>query len=176
MSTHTVTFAGLATKFSVAAALLVLLTLGGAVVVATWSANEVAERSIRESLLLAGGLALLLALPIAFAMGRRIARPLTQLAKGAAEIREGNLDVKLPEAGDDEVGTLARAFRALVGELTEKAALEQMLAEMRRRARSRGRARGWFSRGAIRYSGRSARAAWERSTAPSTGSSTTKSP
>ncbi|HEX2758251.1 MAG TPA: hypothetical protein VHP60_07110, partial [Thermoanaerobaculia bacterium] len=41
---------GLATKFSVAAALLVLLTLGGAVAVATWRANEVAERSIRESL------------------------------------------------------------------------------------------------------------------------------
>ena len=123
---------GLATKFSVAAALLVLLTLGGAIAVVTWRANEVAEKSIRESLLLVGGLALLLALPISFAMGRRVARPLAQLAKGAAEIREGNLDVKLPEAGGDEVGALARAFRALVGELKEKAALEQMLAEMRR--------------------------------------------
>ena len=42
--------AGLATRFSVAAALLVLLTLGGAVAVGTWRANEVAEKSIRESL------------------------------------------------------------------------------------------------------------------------------
>ena len=41
---------GLATKFFVAAALLVLLTLGGAIAVATWRANEVAEKSIRESL------------------------------------------------------------------------------------------------------------------------------
>ncbi|HEX5855117.1 MAG TPA: hypothetical protein VFZ57_05810, partial [Thermoanaerobaculia bacterium] len=41
---------GLATKFSVAAALLVLLTLGGAIAIATWRANQVAERSIRESL------------------------------------------------------------------------------------------------------------------------------
>src|SRR5262249_33612508 len=47
-------------------------------------------------------------------------------------IREGNLDVELPEAGGDEVGALARAFSAMVGELKEKAALEQMVAGIRR--------------------------------------------
>ena len=107
-------------------------TLGAFVVSRSRDEETAAFRRIRDTLLLVGGLALLLALPISFAMGRRIARPLGELAKGAAEIREGNLDVKLPEAGLDEVGALARAFRALVGELKEKAALEQMLAEMRR--------------------------------------------
>ncbi len=107
-------------------------TLGAFVVSRSRDEETAAFRRIRDTLLLVGGLALLLALPISFAMGRRIARPLAQLAKGAAEIREGNLDVKLPEAGGDEVGALARAFRALVRELKEKAALEQMLAEMRR--------------------------------------------
>ena len=107
-------------------------TLGAFVVSRSRDEETAAFRRIRDTLLLVGGLALLLALPISFAMGRRIARPLVQLARGAAEIREGNLDVKLPEAGGDEVGALARAFRALLGELKEKAALEQMLAEMRR--------------------------------------------
>ncbi len=107
-------------------------TLGAFVVSRSRDEETAAFRRIRDTLLLVGGLALLLALPISFAMGRRIARPLAELAKGAAEIREGNLDVKLPEAGGDEVGALARAFRALLGELKEKAALEQMLAEMRR--------------------------------------------
>ena len=107
-------------------------TLGAFVVSRSRDEETAAFRRIRDTLLLVGGLALLLALPISFAMGRRIARPLVELAKGAAEIREGNLDVKLPEAGRDEVGALARAFRALVGELKEKAALEQMLAGMRR--------------------------------------------
>ena len=107
-------------------------TLGAFVVSRSRDEETAAFRRIRDTLLLVGGLALLLALPISFVMGRRIARPLVQLAKGAAEIREGNLDVKLPEAGSDEVGALARAFRALLGELKEKAALEQMLAEMRR--------------------------------------------
>ena len=63
-----------------------------------------------HALLWIGAVALLLALPVSFAMGRRIARPLEQLAGGAAAIREGNLDVKLPEAGGGEVGALARAF------------------------------------------------------------------
>jgi serine/threonine-protein kinase len=107
-------------------------TIGAFVVSRSRDEETAAFREIRDTLLWVGAGALLLALPISFAMGRRIARPLTQLASGAAEIREGNLDVKLPEAGRDEVGALARAFRALLGELKEKAALEQMLAEMRR--------------------------------------------
>jgi eukaryotic-like serine/threonine-protein kinase len=106
--------------------------LGAFVVSRSRDEETAAFRRIRDTLLLVGGLALLLALPISFAMGRRIARPLAQLASGAAEIREGNLDVRLPEAGGDEVGALARAFRALLGELKEKAALEQMLAEIQR--------------------------------------------
>jgi hypothetical protein len=72
-------------------------TLGAFVVSRSRDEETAAFRRIRDTLLLVGGLALLLALPISFAMGRRIARPLGELAKGAAEIREGNLDVKLPE-------------------------------------------------------------------------------
>ena len=106
-------------------------TLGAFVVSRSRDEETAAFRRIRDTLLLVGAFALLLALPVSFAMGRSIARPLAQLAKGAAEIREGNLDVPLPEAGGDEVGALARAFSAMVGELKEKAALEQMLADLR---------------------------------------------
>jgi eukaryotic-like serine/threonine-protein kinase len=106
-------------------------TLGAFVVSRSRDEETAAFRRIRDTLLLVGALALLLALPVSFAMGRSIARPLAELARGAAAIREGNLDVKLPEAGGDEVGALARAFSAMLGELKEKAALEQMLAGMR---------------------------------------------
>ena len=105
-------------------------TLGAFVVSRSRDEETAAFRRIRNTLLLVGALALLLALPVSFAMGRSIARPLAELAKSAAEIREGNLDVPLPEAGRDEVGALARAFSAMVGELKEKEALEQMLAEL----------------------------------------------
>ncbi|MGA7991179.1 MAG: protein kinase [Thermoanaerobaculia bacterium] len=109
-------------------------TLGAFVVSRSREEETAAFRRIRDTLLLVGALALLVALPVSFAMGRRIARPLEELARGAAAIREGNLDVKLPEAGGGEVGALARAFSAMVGELKEKAALEQMVAGIRREA------------------------------------------
>jgi serine/threonine-protein kinase len=107
-------------------------TLGAFVVSRSREEETAAFRQIRTAILWIGVVVLLLALPVSFAMGRRIARPLEQLARGAVAIREGNLDVKLPEGGLDEVGALARAFSAMVGELREKAALEQMIADMRR--------------------------------------------
>ncbi len=107
-------------------------TLGAIVVSRSREEETAAFRGIRETLLLVGALALAVALPVSFAMGRRIARPLEDLARGAAAIRRGDLDVKLPEAGRDEVGALARAFSAMVGELKEKAALEQMVAGIRK--------------------------------------------
>ena len=51
-------------------------TLGAFVVSRSRDEETAAFRRIRDTLLLVGGLALLLALPISFAMGRRIARPL----------------------------------------------------------------------------------------------------
>ncbi len=107
-------------------------TLGAFVVSRSREEETAAFRRIRDTLLGVGALALLVALPVSFVMGRRIARPLEELADGAAAIREGNLEVKLPEAGGGEVGALARAFSAMVGELKEKAALEQMVAGIRR--------------------------------------------
>ena len=109
-------------------------TLGAFVASRSRDEETAAFRRIRDTLLEVGALALLVALPVSFAMGRRIARPLEELARGAAAIREGDLDVRLPEAGGGEVGALARAFSAMVGELREKAALEQMVAGVGRDA------------------------------------------
>ncbi len=105
----------------------------GAVVVSRSREEETAAfRKIRETLLLVGLGVLLVSIPISFLLGGRIARPLQQLAAGAIAVRDGNLDVKLPSGGSGEVGLLARAFEALVGELREKRQLEELLAELRR--------------------------------------------
>ncbi len=106
----------------------------GAVVVSRSREEETAAfRKIRETLLLVGLGVLLVSVPVSFLLGGRIARPLQQLAAGAIAVRDGNLDVKLPSGGSGEVGLLARAFEALVGELREKRQLEELLAELRRR-------------------------------------------
>ncbi len=106
----------------------------GAVVVSRSRDEETAAfRKIRETLLLVGLGVLLVSVPVSFLLGGRIARPLQQLAAGAIAVREGDLEVRLPSGGSGEVGLLARAFEALVGELREKRQLEELLAEMRKR-------------------------------------------
>ncbi len=106
----------------------------GAVVVSRSREEETAAfRKIRVTLLFVGLGVLLVSIPVSFLLGGRIARPLQQLAAGAIAVRDGNLDVKLPSGGSGEVGLLARAFEALVGELREKRQLEELLAELRRR-------------------------------------------
>ena len=103
----------------------------GAIVVSrSVAAEKAAFDRIRLTLFLVGAIAFVLAVPASFLLGRRLSRPLTLLAAGAAAIRDGNLDVELPESGGGEVGMLARAFRAMVGELKEKRALEELIAAM----------------------------------------------
>ena len=88
-------------------------------------------RRIRQAILMVGAAVLLLALPISFAVARRISRPVEQLAAAAEEVRQGRLDVALPSERTDEVGRLARAFGAMVAELREKQTLEKLVATLR---------------------------------------------
>ncbi|MCU0302559.1 MAG: protein kinase [Thermoanaerobaculales bacterium] len=90
--------------------------------------------AMRRVLFAAGGAMLLLALPVSFLLGRNIARPLRQLADGAEAIRDGSLEVELPTTGSGEVGVLAGAFSAMVEELREKKALEDLIAELQARS------------------------------------------
>jgi len=89
-------------------------------------------REIRQSLLGVGALALLLSVPLSFVMAQGLAGPIQKLAEGARRIARGDLNVSLPTASG-EVGALARAFEAMVGELKEKALLEALVANMQRR-------------------------------------------
>jgi serine/threonine-protein kinase len=87
---------------------------------------------IRRSLLIVGAVALLLSAPLSFVMAQSLAGPIHKLAEGARKIARGDLDVSLPAAGG-EVGALARAFEAMVGELKEKTQLEALVANLQRR-------------------------------------------
>jgi eukaryotic-like serine/threonine-protein kinase len=110
------------------------VTYGAVVVLRTLKEEMAAFREIANTISVVGVLALLIATPLALALGRRIASPLRQLAAGAEAIREGRLDVPLPVGGRDEVGSLAKAFRAMVGELKEKRSLEELVGQLSRSA------------------------------------------
>jgi serine/threonine-protein kinase len=111
----------------------------GAILVARSRAEEMASfYAIRRGLVVAGAIMLLLSLPVSFLLGRRMARPLQQLAAGAEAIRDGELNVDLPATGGGEVGVLAGAFGAMVEELREKQALEQLLVDLRAKGADTG--------------------------------------
>jgi putative nucleotidyltransferase with HDIG domain len=50
-------------------------------------------------------------------IANRITRPLLQVVEASEEVAQGNLTVKLPMAGNDELSTLATAFNDMVGAL-----------------------------------------------------------
>jgi len=61
-----------------------------------------------------------------------VGRPLASLVRSMGEVGEGNLRPALRAAGDDEVGELARAFEAMIGELAQARRRLDEAAEARR--------------------------------------------
>lgn len=78
-------------------------------------AKPMINRLIMGTVIALGILAI--SIVIVVLLTRSITRPLDKLSKAAAEISEGNLDVKIEREGNDEVGALADAFQKMVSEL-----------------------------------------------------------
>jgi two-component system, OmpR family, sensor histidine kinase MtrB len=60
-----------------------------------------------------------------FELAGRTIRPLRLAADAARQVAEGNLDTRLEERGEDELGQLARAFNGMTETLTERIARER---------------------------------------------------
>jgi two-component system OmpR family sensor kinase len=98
----------------------------GGIVIAQRRADAVAqdERAIRRiiiALLIAGGLAALLGLFVAW----RLARPLRRTAAAARSLAAGNRDVTLPAEGPTEVVEVSEAVNALAGALRHSEARQR---------------------------------------------------
>ena len=66
-------------------------------------------------------------------VARRIARPVQQLAEGAAAISRGELNQRIEPSTTDEIGRLAAAFNHMAAQLfQQRTALEEAHAELRR--------------------------------------------
>ena len=67
----------------------------------------------------------------------RMLKPLQRLEKGVFAVRAGNLDVRLPEEGRDELAELARSFNAMTQSLKERLhARDQLLLDVSHELRS----------------------------------------
>lgn len=93
-----------------------------------------ALRSVETALLWVGATAVIVAIASSIILAGRITRPLADLARATERIAAGDLEAVVPMAADDETGSLADAFRAMVRELKEKADMEAYLASIVRGA------------------------------------------
>lgn len=101
--------------------------LGGVAAFRSRDAELAAFQALQRTIGIAVGLGLLLALVSAFALARGIAGPVGKLVVATRKVQDGDYSVEIPVQSRDEIGALAMAFRDLVGDLKEKAALVEYM-------------------------------------------------
>jgi two-component system nitrogen regulation sensor histidine kinase NtrY len=67
---------------------------------------------------------------VAVALGRALSRPVEQLAQGMLQVAAGDLTVRIPEAGRDELGLLVRHFNRMTAELEAQRKRLQLTEEL----------------------------------------------
>jgi serine/threonine-protein kinase len=87
-------------------------------------------REIERSLLIGGGIALLLAFLLSWLIAKRVTRPIEQLAGIAQAVTAGDYSVGPDVTRNDEVGILGRSFGKMINSLRDKAELEELYAAM----------------------------------------------
>ena len=87
------------------------------------------QRQLMLITLIVGGVGLALVYIVSYIVGLQMAKPINQLAAGAAKIAAGNLEQQVTIQSRDEIGRLASAFNQMAAAL--KASLERRLAAER---------------------------------------------
>jgi eukaryotic-like serine/threonine-protein kinase len=101
---------------------------GGFVALRSRDAELAAFSTLRRTMLFAVALGVVLALIVAFLQARQIARPVRRLALATRQVQDGDYGVDIEVNSRDEIGVLSRAFKSLVEDLKEKAALVDYMA------------------------------------------------
>lgn len=79
-------------------------------------------RELRSAMLLIDGIALLLAAVIGAVLGRSAARPLSELARAAQRIQQGQYQTAVSVSGGDEFRSLAQTFNSMQRNIAEREA------------------------------------------------------
>jgi HAMP domain-containing protein len=96
---------------------------GGFVALRSREAELAAFQALRRTMVFAIVLGILLALAAAAVAARRIADPVRRLALATRKVQDGDYSVDIEVRSTDEIGVLSQAFKSLVEDLKEKAAL-----------------------------------------------------
>jgi signal transduction histidine kinase len=102
----------------------------------TWDFNARMQR-IERILFLATAALMVALIASTYFVLRRLLRPLRSLGEGVARLGEGDLDIALPAAGEDEFGQLTAAFNRMAQRVREMVrARDQLLVDVSHELRS----------------------------------------
>ena len=96
---------------------------GGFVALRSREAELAAFNALQRTMLFAVALGVVLALVFAFVQARQITGPVRRLALATRRVQDGDYSVDIEVKSKDEIGVLSLAFKGLVEDLKEKAAL-----------------------------------------------------
>ena len=100
---------------------------GGFLALRSREAELAAFAALRRTMLYAIVLGVLLALGSAAIVARQIAGPVRRLALATRQVQDGDYSVDIEVRSRDEIGILSQAFKSLVEDLKEKAALVEYM-------------------------------------------------
>jgi methyl-accepting chemotaxis protein len=89
---------------------------------------EAALRALLTWSLIGGGVVLAGAVAVAFAVGKRLAKPISEVARAADKLALGDLDQNIEYSSNDDVGYLAQSFREVIAGLKAKAGIATEIA------------------------------------------------
>ncbi len=85
------------------------------------------SQSVRDSILLAGAIALIIALGLGILFVRRLARPLEELRVAVEQISQGKLEPRVHITSSDELGRLGQTFNQMAESLQRSEELRRQL-------------------------------------------------
>lgn len=101
------------------------------------SRERAPKRPLVPSWIEATGAVAVIAIILAFAVSRRILRPVSALTAAAVRMQRGDFDVQVAVRGDDEIAGLSRAFNAMAAQIAETEKLRrQMVGDVAHELRS----------------------------------------
>ena len=100
---------------------------GGVVILRDRDAEFAAFNQLRNTIVFGGLAGLLIAGLLSFMIARQITKPVAELVQATRRAADGDYAADIQVRGTDEIGTLATAFRAMLGDLREKQALVDFL-------------------------------------------------
>ncbi|MDF1630843.1 MAG: adenylate/guanylate cyclase domain-containing protein [Alcanivoracaceae bacterium] len=103
------------------------LTAGHAAISLSRAPIDAAREAVRQTILTATLVMSLIAIVVAFLVSRRLSRPIHDLLEAATALRAGNLEFRLSDRRNDEIGQLVDAYHNMASGLLEKNQVEKVL-------------------------------------------------